>query len=351
MRDAEVLVLPQRRGHLVVTPHQPGGPRAAGAEPAGRGVEAGVEHLAPLRQVEQPGLADGPALVTVTEVLPGARGHLRHLRLGVAPGFLGRVADQRGDAQPELQRRVRPAERLGERPEPADPLGDAVQRLAPEQLHIGLGSRDLLGRGRRAAEVQARVPAVLRSVRARAQRRPVDGEVPSAERDAFLGPQPPDELHELPGPGVPLGLVALGVAVRREVVLAAHDVDQDPAPAQLVECRGRAGKVSGLPVARPDRDQRLEPGRAGRQRGGHRERVGTAPAGAEQCSGPPVVLGTLRELGGQVQARPLVRLVVAAMASLDSVRDVPEEFSAHGLLPVATGDACSARCGHNQDNR
>jgi hypothetical protein len=57
-----------------------------------------------------------------------------------------------------------PAGRLGQRLEPVDPLGDAVQRLAPEELHIGLGGRDLLGRGRGAAEVEPRVPAVLGSV-------------------------------------------------------------------------------------------------------------------------------------------------------------------------------------------
>lgn len=101
--------------------------------------------------------------MAVIEVLPGARRHFGHLRLGIVPGFLGRVADQRGDPQPELQRRVRPAEGLGQRLEPLDPLGDAVQRLAPEELRIGLGGRDLLRRSRGAAEVEARVAAILGS--------------------------------------------------------------------------------------------------------------------------------------------------------------------------------------------
>lgn len=47
------------------------------------------------------------------------------------------------------------AAELGFQPlEPIDALGDPVARLAPEELDIGIGGRDLLGGGGRAAEVE-----------------------------------------------------------------------------------------------------------------------------------------------------------------------------------------------------
>ncbi len=162
-----------------------------------------------------------------------------------------------------------------------------------------------------------------------AQGRSRDAEVLAAERDVLLRPQPARELHELPGPGVALGLVAFRVAVRGEVVLAADDVDQQAALAQVIQRGRRAGEVGGLPVARPDRHQGLERGGAGGQRGGHGEGVGTAPAGADQRPGPAVLLDDPGQVGGPAEAGPAVRDIVAAMARLDRVRDVPEEFQAH----------------------
>jgi hypothetical protein len=289
-RATEILVLPQGGGHLVVRADQPGGTRAAAAELAGGGVKTGVEHLATLGEGEEPLLADRLAPMAVTEGLPGTLRHLGNLPLGVAPGLLSAVTDQRGDPQPELQRRVGPAERLGQRLEPVNPFGDAAQRLAPEELDVGLGSRNLLGRGRGTPEVQPRVPAFAGSVGPRAQGCPLDPEVPAPERDVFLGPQPPDDLEELFGPGVSLGPVALYVAVSREVVLAAHDIDEETPPAEMVERGGSARKVRRLPVAGPDRHEGLEPGGAGREGSGNGERVGTAPACANQGPAPAMVL-------------------------------------------------------------
>ena len=203
--------------------------------------------------------------MAVAAGLPGCLGHLGDLGLGVAPGFLGRVADQGGDPQPELQRRVRPGRATAQALQPVDPLGDAVQRLAPEQLDVGLGRRDSLGRRRGAAEVEPRVPAVGGAEGPRGAASTLRPEVLAPERDVLLGPQPPHDLEELLGPGIALRLVALGVAVGREVVLAADDVDQDASAAEVVERGGGAGEVGRLPVAGPDRDQRLERGGAGRE--------------------------------------------------------------------------------------
>src|SRR6478609_11210025 len=70
VRDAEVLVLPQRLGDVCRGAHEPRGAGAAGAVPAGRRVQVVVEHLATRGQVEEPLLTDRLASVGV---LPGAR--------------------------------------------------------------------------------------------------------------------------------------------------------------------------------------------------------------------------------------------------------------------------------------
>ena len=66
----------------------------------------------------------------------------------------------------------------------------------------------------------------------------------AVEGDVLLGPQPADELHELPGAGVAVGLVALGVAVGRQVVLAGDDVDQDPAAGEVVSVAAAEAKLA-----------------------------------------------------------------------------------------------------------
>ena len=79
----------------------------------GRRVEVVVEHLAARGQVEQPLLTDGleAGVGALEGVLPS--GHLGDLLLRVGPGLLGGVADEGGDPQPELERRVLAAELLG----------------------------------------------------------------------------------------------------------------------------------------------------------------------------------------------------------------------------------------------
>jgi hypothetical protein len=154
----------------------------------------------------------------------------------------------------------------------------------------------------------------------------------AGEGHVLLGPQAPHQLEELAGPRVPLGLVALGVAVRGEVVLARHDVDQQASAGQLVERPGRRGEVRRLPVARPDRDQRLEGRRPGGQRGRDREGVRPAPPGAEERAGPAVVLGEPGQLGQAVEAVVSLDGVVPAVTGIDLVRDVPEESHGNQLM-------------------
>ena len=87
------------------------------------------------------------------------RRHLGHSRPRVPPRLSAGLTDHGGDPQPELQRRVSPADRAGQRPQPLDPGADVVARLAQEQLHVGLGRGDPLRLRGGAAEVQLRMSA------------------------------------------------------------------------------------------------------------------------------------------------------------------------------------------------
>jgi len=59
----------------------------------------------------------------------------------VGPGLGAGIAHQRGDAQAELQRRQIAVQVPAERLELVDALANPVQRLAPEQLNIGIGTK------------------------------------------------------------------------------------------------------------------------------------------------------------------------------------------------------------------
>ena len=195
----------------------------------------------------------------------------------------------------------RPSSSLSRR-EPLDPFADAVEWLAPEQLDVGLGGRHLLGGLGGAAEVERGMRAVAADDGSGRHGGVGDLEVLAVVGDVLLGPQPADDLDELLGTGVTVGLVALAVAVGAEVVLAGHDVDQHPAAGEMVQGRGGGGEVRRPPVAGPDRDQRLERRRPRGQGGGDGEGVRASPAGAEQRPVPAVLLERGGVLGEGVQA-------------------------------------------------
>lgn len=261
-------------------------------------------------------------------MLPGLR-HARDARLGVAPGLLGRVPHQGGDPKAELQRCEVATQGLLQPAEAVDARCDVLERLSPEQLHVGLGGGDAFGRLGSAAEVEAGVRTTGPPDRARAHRRAGDPVVLTLEGDVLLGPQAPHEAHELLRAPVSVGLVSLGVAVGREVVLTAHDVDEDPAAGEVVERRGRAREVRGLPVSGTDRDERLEARGAGGECCSDGEGVGPAPAGAEERPSPAVPFDRLGELDRVVEAPPALHGVVATVSGVDRVGDVPEELAAH----------------------
>lgn len=152
-----------------------------------------------------------------------------------------------------------------------------------------------------------------------------DGEVLAVVRHVLLGPQSPYQLEKLLRTGVALRLIALAVSVRGEIVLARDDVDQQAPAAELVEGARGGCEVRGLPVPRADCGQRLE-GRRPRSEGGRDgESIRPAPSGAEQRTGPPVVLGEPRQLGQPLDAVVPLDGIVPAMAGSNLVRDVPEQ--------------------------
>jgi hypothetical protein len=207
-------------------------------------------------------LADGLEASLVAEEI--RLGHPGDLGLRVGPGLVGAVADQGGDAQAELERRVLTAQLGLQGLQTVDAFGDAVEWFTPEELDVGVGGGDSLSGGGGATEVQAWVWAAFAGDRAGGDGRAGDREVLAGEGDVLLGPQSADELQELLGACVSLSLVALAVPVRRQVVLPRHDVDQQPPVAELVQGRRRRREVRWLPVARSDRGQGLE----GRSTGG-----------------------------------------------------------------------------------
>lgn len=152
--------------------------------------------------------------------------------------------------------------------------------------------------------------------------------------DVLLGPQLADELNEFLGAGIAMRLIAFGLAVRSEVVLAGHDVYTDPAAGQMVQTRRGGREVRRSPVAGPDRDEWLECRRPRGKGGGDGDRVRVTPTGADQCPLPAVVLEGLR-LGAQgFQAVVVDRDGVATVSRRRLIGDVPEELQARGLLPV-----------------
>lgn len=220
-------------------------------------------------------------------------------------------------------------------PQPVDALRDPVERLAPEELHVGLGRRDALRRLRGAAEVDPRVGAVAADDGPRPQRRARHREVLARVRDLLLRPQPADDLQELARAGVAVRRVGLAVAVRLLPVGAGHDVDAQPAAAQVVEGRGGGREVRGPPEPGPDRDERLERRGAGRERRRDRERVGTPPARPEQRAREPVAFQGVRVARQGVEAVVVLGGVVTAVSRPHLVRDVPEVL-AHARAPSTT---------------
>ena len=143
-----------------------------------------------------------------------------------------------------------PLQRLAQVSQPCDALLDGVQRLAPEQLHVSLGGRNALGGLRCPAKVQPRVAALLGSVGALGQGRALHPKEVAPEGDVFPAPQQANEMDELLGPSVALGLVTLLVAVGSQLVDAADDVDQHSAFADLVEGGHGTGERRRAPKAR-----------------------------------------------------------------------------------------------------
>src|SRR5690606_31125842 len=153
-----------------------------------------------------------------------------------------------------------------------------------------------------------------------------------------LVPEPADQPEELAGAVVAARRVELAVAVGGEVVDPGDHVDVQPPAGQAVQ-RGRgAREVGGLPVAGPDRDERPERRGAGGDGRGDGERVGAAPAGADQRPAPAVPLRGLGEVHRVVEGAPAVGRVVAAVTRLDGVGDVPEE-----LVHASTWNAVNSR--------
>lgn len=205
-----------------------------------------------------------------------------------------------------------------------DPLGHIGQRFAPEQLHIGLGGRDLLGRLGSAAKIKPGMAARAANDHARPQAGLLDLEVFAVMADFFFGPQPARDLHEFARARITLGLPALAVAIGLQRVLARHDVHAHPAAAQLVQ-RGRGGgELRRTPIARADGDQGLEAGAARRQRGGHREGVGPPPARAQQRAGPAMRLQRVDLARERLQAVVVLGGGIAAMPGIGLIGDVPK---------------------------
>ncbi|CPU66377.1 Uncharacterised protein [Mycobacteroides abscessus] len=155
-------------------------------------------------------------------------------------------------------------------------------------------------------------------------------------RDLLLRPQPADDLQELARAGVAVRRVGLAVAVRLLPVGAGHDVDAQPAPAEVVEGRGGGREVGRPPEPGPDRDERLERRGAGGERRRDGERVGTPPARPEQRAREPVALQGVRVARQGVEAVVVLGGVVAAVPGPDLVRDVPEVLRAHAKAPSTT---------------
>ncbi len=180
---------------------------------------------------------------------------------------------------------------LGQSLEPFDAFGNPLERLTPKQLDVGLFRRHLLRGCRCAAEVELRMTSFVEAEGARLQGRVFDGEVLTVESDVLLAPQPADQLQKLAGSVVSARLVEFDIAIGTGVVGAGDHVHQQPALAELVERRGGAGKVCGVPVAGADRDQRSEGGGPRGNRGRDDERVGPAPTGADQRAAEAALLG------------------------------------------------------------
>ena len=93
---------------------EPGGAGAAATDLPGCGVQVVVEHVAAGRQVEESLLSHGGLAMRILWRRTLILRHLRYLRLCLGPGLLGRVPDEGGDPQAELERRMRSAEFLAQ---------------------------------------------------------------------------------------------------------------------------------------------------------------------------------------------------------------------------------------------
>ena len=164
--EAELGVLGDAVGDLVVAPDQRGAGAAAHEADAGPDVRVQLERarVARIAAVAQRGHPALSLRLGGGEVPAGGGDrlgvHAGEEGRGGRPGLVGGRSGDDVEPDPEAQR---PA--VGGRlvPHPVDPLGDHRRRLAPGEVHVDAGGGDLLGGRRRAAEVDRRAPGPARS--------------------------------------------------------------------------------------------------------------------------------------------------------------------------------------------
>ena len=209
-----------------------------------------------------------------------------------------------------------------------DLLRDRGRRLAPGQVDVGVLGRDLAGGRRGAAEVDLRdrVGQLLEAG-------VLDAQVLAGERHLLAGPEPAHDREELAAALVALVLVeevAVGALLVR--LAAGDDVEQQAAPAEVLEGRGHLGGQGRRRQAGAEGDEELEPLR---ERGEHRggEPGVLAPgAGRGQRGLEAELLGAAGDLAEVGHAgRAAGGAVLDAVAAADDVASVA---SVGGQEPV-----------------
>lgn len=124
-------------------------------------------------------------------ILPAPRRSLRHLgHLGfrIRPGLLRRIANKGGDPQAEFQWRQVAIKCFAKRLQPIDALSQAIQRFAPEELHVGLGRGDPFGSLGGTSEIEPGMAAIADWGEPWRHGRGCDLEIFPGEGDVFFGP-------------------------------------------------------------------------------------------------------------------------------------------------------------------
>ena len=211
-----------------------------------------------------------------------------------------------------------------------DLLGDAVEVLAVGEVPVGVAAA-VAPRGRRVAALEDLGVRPLGGV----ERLGLEGEVVdavevAAEINVVLGPDLAQHLQELRAAAVPLVVFEPRLAEVGELVLepARHDVDGEPAVAQVVGRRAELGQHRGLPQPGVDGGDDLEP------LGGQQQRQAEA-------GGLVLVLGAVAGLVAHLRQRVVEAVVLRRLRELDVVVVVP----VGALLDVA-GDQSAADIGH-----